>query len=402
MVTLAEPPALKVIRRAGRPENDRTHSWVAPEEFFRNIRYVTIKVTNGCNLKCSYCNVDADVPSTPRISMETYKRIADLLIKNSVHEEVGLEFHGGEPLIMPDEFFQEAVAYAADLAKKYGKKKIMHPMQTNATKLTEEKLEMLQGLGIDVGISCDGPPDINDQFRMAGKRVEQALKMLVKRRSAFGMILVLSKGNCNHMYRIMEYFRELGVQGFRFNFLQPQGLGMEHSLLSTEEMFAGVKGVFDHMADTECSVVEANTQMLVNRFAFGRNPSRPLSCWELECQAGRTYCAVNLEGDVFSCGTDISKHRLGHIDDGFNQENINNTLCGLHKKDAWYTRCFDCDAKRICSLSCPTSDFNDIRYRDSECGYTRAFFRYLTENPEKVYSVLRGIGEKRPMGYFHL
>lgn len=402
MVTLAEPPALKVIRRAGRPENNRASGWKSPEEFFRDIRYVTIKVTNGCNLKCSYCNVDADLPSTPRISMETYKRIADLLIKNSVHDEVGLEFHGGEPLILPDEFFQEAVAYAADLAKKYGKKKIMHPMQTNGTKLTEERLDMLLKLGIDVGMSYDGPPDINDKFRMAGKRVEKTLKMLVEKKVPYGMILVLSKGNCHEMYRVMDYFREMGVQGFRFNFLQPQGLGMEHSLLTSDEMYNGIKGIFDHMADTECSVIEANVQQIVNRFTFGRNPAKPLSCWELECQAGRTYVAINHEGDVFSCGTDISKHRLGHIDDGFNEDNIKNTLCALHKKDAWYTRCFDCDAKRTCSLSCPTSDFNDLRYRESECGYTRRFFQYMTENPAKVYSVLRGIGEKRPMGYFHV
>ena len=330
-----------------------------PEEFFKNIRYVTMKVTNGCNLKCSYCNVDADLPSTPKMSMETFKRIADLLIKNSTSNEVGLEFHGGEPLLMPEEWMEEAVGYAQSLSRQHGKT-CVHPMQTNGTKLTPERLAHLQKLGIQIGISFDGPPHINDRHRMAGKRVEQTLKMLIEKKVAFGLILVLSHSNCHEMAEVMEYYRSIRMPGFRVNFMQPQGLGMEHSILTGDEMFEGMKAVFDHMADTDCSVVEATTQMMVNRFAYGRKENPGLSCWELECQAGRIYCAVNLKGEVFSCGTDMFHHKLGHIDDGFDELGMKNTLCSLHKKDPWYARCFDCEARRVCPQSCPTSDSNAI------------------------------------------
>src|SRR5204863_10013140 len=101
-------------------------------QFFRTIRYVTLKVTNGCNLKCSYCNVEADVPSTPRLSMERFKRIADLLITNSTVPLVMLEFHGGEPLLLSDEWYEEAIGYCAALGKRHGKT-VQHPMQTNGT-----------------------------------------------------------------------------------------------------------------------------------------------------------------------------------------------------------------------------------------------------------------------------
>lgn len=386
---------LQDFRRAARPEARKDAGWVSPEEFFRTIRYVTLKVTNGCNLKCSYCNVEADLPNTPRLSIERYRRIADLLIENSKEPLLNLEFHGGEPLLLSDEWFEEAVGYAAALAKKHGKI-VEHPMQTNGTRLTEARLDLLLKLGIRIGISCDGPPEINDRHRMAGKRVEQALKLLIERRVRVGVILVLSQSNCCEMWQVMEYFRGLGLPAFRVNFMQPQGLGLDHDLLTGREMFAGMKAVFDHMAETNCSVVEADMQMAVNRFVSGRYPRPQLSCWEHQCQAGRVYVAINVEGDVYSCGTDMFHHRLGHIDEGFAREHVGQTLCTLHHKDPWYIRCFNCAAKRICNQSCPTSDFNNINYRDAECEYTRLLYSYFVENADVVRRVYETIGKLHP------
>src|SRR5947209_20507537 len=87
------------------------------EEFFRRIGYVTLKLTNGCNLHCPYCNVEALTPPTPRMSMERFKQVAHLLLENSRTPDVGLESHGGEPMLMSDDWFEEAVAYARGLAE---------------------------------------------------------------------------------------------------------------------------------------------------------------------------------------------------------------------------------------------------------------------------------------------
>lgn len=398
MALTMESPSLAELKRSLRPEARKDSSWMAPEEFFRTISYVTLKVTNGCNLKCSYCNVEADLPSTPRMSMDMFKHIARLLMENSGSPRVGLEFHGGEPLLLSDEWYEEAVGFAAELAKRHGKT-VSHPMQTNGTRLTPERLDKLRSLGISIGISIDGPPHINDRHRMAGKRVEQALKLLVERRKSFGLILVLGHSNCHDMPEIMEYFQKIGVPGFRVNFMQPQGHGTEHALLTGQEMYEGMKAVFDHMAATDCSVVEAETQMAVNRFIMGRLAKPQLSCWELQCQAGRTYVAVNHLGDVFSCGTDLSHHRLGHVEEGFSKENIHSTLCALHHKDPWYVRCFSCSARRICNQSCPTSDANNLGYRDADCEHTRLLYSYFMENQDTVRRVFDLIGSNSPAGH---
>ena len=78
-------------------------------DIFRPLKMITLKLTPGCNLSCSYCNVDAASPSTPRMSIETYRRIIDLLVEHTVHDDLTVEFHGGEPLLLGEDWFREAV-----------------------------------------------------------------------------------------------------------------------------------------------------------------------------------------------------------------------------------------------------------------------------------------------------
>src|SRR5437868_14435524 len=91
------------------------------DDFFRRISYVTLKVTNGCNLHCAYCNVEALTPQTPRMSLERFKQVAELLIVHSRQPSLTLEFHGGEPLLLPDEWYAEALAYAQGLARRHNR-----------------------------------------------------------------------------------------------------------------------------------------------------------------------------------------------------------------------------------------------------------------------------------------
>src|SRR5438105_10386404 len=104
------------------------------EQFFQRIGYVTLKLTRGCNLHCAYCNVEALTPRTPKMSLERFRQTARLLLENSHSGRVGLEFHGGEPLLLPDEWFEEAVAYGRDLAGRHHKI-VEFPLVTNGTLL---------------------------------------------------------------------------------------------------------------------------------------------------------------------------------------------------------------------------------------------------------------------------
>src|SRR5262249_32721986 len=157
---------------------------------------------------------EALTPRTPRMSMERFKQVAGLLLANSAHSRVGLEFHGGEPLLLPDEWFEEAVAYARGLARQHNKQ-VEFPLVTNGTLLTEERLRKLHGLGILLCMSVDGPPTINDQLRGGGLSVERAIRLFNAQRIHFGVLTVLSQVNYPRMDQVMNWFGEVGINNFR-------------------------------------------------------------------------------------------------------------------------------------------------------------------------------------------
>jgi uncharacterized protein len=369
-------------------------------EFFQRIGYVTLKLTNGCNLHCSYCNVEAVTPRTPRMALERFKQVARLLLANSRQPAVGLEFHGGEPLLLPDEWFEEAVAYARALARLHNKA-VQFPLVTNGTLLTEERLLRLHGLGVLFCLSADGPPAINDRLRGGGAAVERALRLFRKHRIRCGVLTVLSRANYRHIGEVMDWFDDVGVDNFRVNFLQPQGRGADDSqLLTGEEMFEGMRQALDHMDRTRVRVEEAETLTMVRRFLFGRDPRPGLSCWEVECQAGRIYCAVDHNGTIHACGTDLSNHPLGHLDRDLDVNHYEATLQRLHDKGDWVIRCFDCPARKVCRHSCPTSDYNSDAYKEHECLFTRLMYRHLCEHPDKARRIEQALCERRgpPLG----
>lgn len=364
------------------------------ETFFQRIGYVTLKLTNGCNLHCAYCNVEAVTPQTPRMSLERFQQVARLLLTNSKQDSVGLEFHGGEPLLLPDAWFEEAVAYARGLARQYGKR-IDFPLCTNGTLLTEERLLRLHELGINFCMSIDGPPEINDVMRGSGHAVERALRLFQKHDIGFGVLTVMSRGNVQQMRRVMEWFAEVGIPDFRVNFIEPQGRGRQDSqILSGEEMLTGMRQILDHMAETDLAVSEDELLLVVDRFLNGRNPRPALSCWEYECQAGRSYVAVDHRGTIHACGTDLSHHPLGHLDADLDLNHYETTLRRLHDKGDWVVRCFDCEARRICRHSCPTTDFNSEEFRENECWYTKKLYQHLKDHPEKPQRIAAALAQR--------
>jgi uncharacterized protein len=376
-------------------------SWIPLEKFFSGISYVTLKVTSGCNLHCSYCNVDALSPHTPRMPIERFRQVARLLVANSRHQRVSLEFHGGEPLLLSDDWFQEAVAYARSLAERHHKS-VEFPLVTNGTLLTEERLPRLHALGIVFCLSADGPPHINDQLRGGGALVERALRLFKRYQIPCGILTVLGRANYSKMGEVMDWFADVGADAFRLNFLQPQGRGADQAQLpSGEEMFEGMRQVLDHMDRTGVRVREEEMLKMVDRFLRGREAEPPLSCWEFQCQAGRTYCAIDHTGLIHPCGTDLRSHPLGHLDAGLDRGHYEASLQRLHHKSDWVIRCFDCAARCICRHSCPTSDFNSDNYKERECRFTKLMYAYLSAYPEKARRIdqaLRGRHSRAPDG----
>lgn len=348
----------------------------------RRVSLIEFKVTMGCNLPCTYCNMDAQKPTARRMDLSLYRDAVELLMRSTTVRRPEVEFHGGEPLLLRDDWFVEAVEIAEALAKKHDKS-VVFRMVTNGLLLSDERIDRLCGLGIELCLSLDGPPDINDAHRGGGQLVEAAIRRLKAKGIPFATLMVISDANVLKMREVLDYFEGLGLTQIKSCFTQPQGRAIGNEELPLEQKLEAMRVLFTNMA-SDHPVRDDHVEHLIKRMTVGRAPRTALACSQKECIAGRSFITVDPAGDLFACATDLQNHRLGNLYQGVERDHANRTLVRLHEKDDWYDRCQECAAKQICDFNCPTSHHNDPRYRDEECAYTKAVYAYLDAHRDIV------------------
>jgi uncharacterized protein len=133
---------------------------------------VTFKVAARCNLSCSYCYVfhkgDATWRDRPaRMSQEVFDagiaRLREACVRTG-RDRVSVTLHGGEPTLIGPARARAFFAAARDgLA---GVAEVRLAIQTNATRLTREWVELFDEHRVDVGVSMDGPAAVHDRERV--------------------------------------------------------------------------------------------------------------------------------------------------------------------------------------------------------------------------------------------
>lgn len=133
---------------------------------------VIIKVTEVCNINCSYCYVfnmgNEDYKSRPQfISQGTAEQIVAFLrqgVRDMKTERIRIVFHGGEPLMLGKRRFQslcrtlqDGLGNLVDLGL---------GLQSNGALIDEEWIAIFEEFKINVGISLDGPERIHDHYRV--------------------------------------------------------------------------------------------------------------------------------------------------------------------------------------------------------------------------------------------
>ncbi len=368
---------------------------IPPELFFRDISNITVKVHSGCNLACKYCGVDARGANADHMDVKTFKRIADLIIWSSLVPYANLEFHGGEPLLLPESWFEDVVQYATGLAAVWDKK-VEFTIVTNGTLLNESRIDMIKKLNLHVCISVDGPPDIHNVMRGKGEEALNGLKLLQRNHIPFGLITVLSKGNCNKMDAVMKFYEENNItRQARVSFLHPLGRGRSSEILTSMDMFTAFRDICDHMVESNFNVIEATIESIINRY-FNHKADHRLSCWGKTCGAGQWRIVIDHNGNIYPCEKTEEDDLLGNIFSKMDVNRINKLLSRYQLDgDPWFDHCEDCEAERICFHSCAAADLNDPRYRTNECRFFKLIYRHIKENEPEFAGINKKLNHKR-------
>lgn len=128
---------------------------------------MTIHVSKdtGCNLGCSYCYEEPDREITENDvatqSLDTEAVIDQLEQWHKKHPQEPPGLHGGEPLLINIDDLETIFKWVYENYKSVRQGEKYSHIQTNGTLITEEHVELFKQYNVSVGISCDGPPELN-------------------------------------------------------------------------------------------------------------------------------------------------------------------------------------------------------------------------------------------------
>lgn len=160
-----------------------------------------IKPYLGCNLRCKYC-----YQGTYRKIHKPEKEynLEKILQRIEEFKSYDITLHGGEILCLPKKDVEM-------LLKKIYELKGRSSIQTNATLIDEEWIEIFKKYKTNVGISWDGPGELSE-YRPGSEKVGSIIEKLVKEGVNVSTIIVLSKANAGtkrKLEKLKEYLLHL-------------------------------------------------------------------------------------------------------------------------------------------------------------------------------------------------
>lgn len=337
---------------------------------------MTIELTPlgvACNLSCTYCYQEPMRESgnrTPPYDMAAMKAALE-------REGDAFTVFGGEPLLMPIEDLEEVFAFGFE---KWGKNGI----QTAGNLITDEHVELFIKYKVHVGISVDGPDDLNDarwagspeKTRDATAATDEAIRELCRRGHPPSLIVTLYRTNAGDeekIERMVAWLKDLagcGVRHARLHQLEVDTNAAEQDLaMSHEENFRAIIAISEAVPEVSFDALKDVRAGLLGDFAC-------LTCTWKQCDPYTTGAVqgVNGQGVRSNCGRTNK--------DGVNW--VKADRVGFERQLALYHTpqdlggCQDCRFFLMCRGQCPgTAIDGDWRNKSRDCELWIMLFEHV-------------------------
>jgi uncharacterized protein len=191
-----------------------------------------------CNIACQYCYQNPERDAGNELTGYDLERMEAGVLA----EGRPFILFGGEPLIMPTADLERLWAFGLEQFGQNG-------IQTNGTLLDDEHIRLFKNYRVAVGISVDGPGELNDvrwagtleKTRTATSRTQAAIERLCSEGIPPSLIVTLHRNNatCDRLPAMHDWLRrlaDLGVKSVRLHLLEIDDERVRQKYaLSTEE-----------------------------------------------------------------------------------------------------------------------------------------------------------------------
>lgn len=144
-----------------------------------------LKVASRCNLDCTYCYVynqdDDQWKNQPkRMSADVAAQTAERILEHCLahdKKDVSIVFHGGEPMIGGEKHLRVLLEAITNSMRGHGMR-INFGMQSNLLLFDRAIGDLLKQYRMTIGVSIDGPPKVNDKYRVDLRKKPTSSRLL--------------------------------------------------------------------------------------------------------------------------------------------------------------------------------------------------------------------------------
>jgi len=282
---------------------------------------VIFNITDSCNSKCTYCYAGYYQRKKEELKLGEVLKIIDELAKMQCKR---VSFGGGEPLLRED------ISAIVDFVKRKG----MDCVINSNGFLVPRKLDVVKKLDALV-VSLDGNEVSHDRCRGKGsfQKVMAAIECAYKNRVPLYTNTVLHKNNLDDIDFVLgiarhyDFFAEfnLSIDSFSGSQSQESHKADDAEIKKALEKLIRYKKQGYNILFSQKAFEYALIWPTYTKEAFFDNPP---DFKHAACTAGKYFCVIDTNGDVYPCPHLIDKIKTKNAKDGFH-----NAFSGLDKHD---------------------------------------------------------------------
>ena len=181
-------------------------------------------MSTGCNLGCKYCFIEnnqdnnhCEINMSSEIIEIAVDKFSKYIKENNIEHPL-IIFYGGEPTVN-----WNGIRKTVECAEQKIEN-IRFNMVSNGTLLTEDQIIFLSEHGIEVGISIDGPQELNDENRVYRNSEESVYKDVISTIKLFeqhsvkhGLSITVSKQLLENQNAVLSWLTDIKKTNIFFN-----------------------------------------------------------------------------------------------------------------------------------------------------------------------------------------
>ena len=174
-----------------------------------------LKLTEFCNFDCGFCRYAKTNKSSTPMPLDVAKKALHEVSRYNMANGASFAhiiFHGGEPLLWGKDNFRKLYEYERHLCSVNPTFRFFNSIQTNGYLIDDDWIQLFVDMEMSVGISYDGPGDLNSHFGKQGcVEIAKLVQTLDCNNVSNGILSVITNSHNGCAKAYYDFLREANI-----------------------------------------------------------------------------------------------------------------------------------------------------------------------------------------------